>query len=170
MGGVGGPERRQNILSVCAERGRVGDEQRPDLPAERLTADGVGERCQRIGAHARALDERGDHGLPRERRAAEHAGVEHRRVDRVGADQRPALADRHARGGGEVVDRLGHALRIDREGRAQVGREPVQEARVLGGGVGQQRFDAATVTALHVAPFRPRPASRARGAGCEAAC
>jgi hypothetical protein len=48
--------------------------------------------------------------------------VQHGRVDGVRLDQRAALARRQAGGGGEVVDRPGDALGVDRQRGLEVGR------------------------------------------------
>ena len=81
-------------LSLGADRRRVRNEQRPDVASERFASDSVGERGQGVRADSRPLDERADHRLTRERRATEHASVHHRRVNGVGADQRPPLVGR----------------------------------------------------------------------------
>src|SRR5665213_830407 len=49
LGGVGGAQGRDHILSIAADRRRVGNEQPTDLPAERLPADRVGQSGQRVG-------------------------------------------------------------------------------------------------------------------------
>ncbi len=91
MGAVRGAERRDHVLPLPAHRRRIGHEQAPDLAPELLASHRVGQRRERVGAHPRALDERRDHRLPGQRRAAEHARVQHGRVERVRADQRAAL-------------------------------------------------------------------------------
>ena len=55
----------------------MGGEQRADLRAQRLAADGVGEADERVRAHPGAVDEGADHRLARQRRAPEDARVHH---------------------------------------------------------------------------------------------
>ena len=76
--------------------------------------------------------------------------MQHGRVDRVRLNQRAPLADRQTRRCRQVVDRARDALSIHGKRRLQVRRQPGDEARVLGSGLGQQRLDAITVTLIHV--------------------
>jgi hypothetical protein len=113
MRGVGRAQGRQNIPSVSTGGRRMGNQEAPDLEAELLTADRVGQSRKRTRAYACTLDKGGDHRLARQRRAPEDKRVQHRRIDGMRANECPAHVDGQARRSSQVVDGLSDALRVD---------------------------------------------------------
>jgi hypothetical protein len=134
---------------------RTGGQHGPDLEDERLTADGLGQGGQRPRPNPGAFDERADHGLSRQRSGPEHAGVQHRRVHRVRADEREAFLLGQAGGGGEMLDRACDPLSVDRQRGAQLFRKLGDELGVVGGRVGQELLDVVTMRAGHLPQRRP---------------
>jgi hypothetical protein len=106
--------------------------------------------AQRVLADAGALDERGEHRVPRQRRAPEHAAVQHRRVGAVAARLLAAQVLGQSDHRAEVVDRLRDAGGVDRQRRPQGRRDLVEQRGVLGVRPGQDRLDLQAVRhALH---------------------
>ncbi len=135
----------------------MGDEQATDLEPEDLSTDRVGERRQCVGPHPRTFDERGDHGLPRQRCASEHAGMEHGRVQRVRPDQLAPLTIRKSCGGRDQVDCPEDPRSVNRQRRAELGRQARDQLLVSRGRIGKDGLDTLAVCGAH-----PRDGSRPR--------
>ena len=133
--GAGGPRQVGRVLATYGGGvawWRVFDQQGADLSSERLAADGVGERRERLGADTSAVDERADHGRRRERRCrSEHPSVQDGGVARVWSEHRPPLGRGQARHGREVVDRVCQALRVDGQRSRDLSRQALEQGSVL---------------------------------------